>query len=442
MFISKKALPRRLVLRSMGVTVALPLLDAMMPALSAAAKPVPRFVWTYVPNGTLMENWFPVGEGKDFQLGPVLMPLAPFKDKLVVARGLASKGAVTSGLTRGPHTRCAAAYLSGVTPRYTEGADFECAKTADQYAADALGSDTPLRSIEIALEANFMTGNCDNGFACIYQSAMTWQTPTMPLAGETNPRTIFERMFGDGSSGAARLARLQKNSSLLDAVNQDMNRLRQQLGPADQHKMNEYIETIRSVERRIRRAEQHTDSASLAPEQPRGVPESYDEHAKLMFDLLALAFQADITRVSTYQLSREQSDRPYPQVGVPDGHHATSHHGYIPEKVAGLTRINTYHYSLVAYFLDKLSHIADGDGTLLDHVAVIPGSGMGYSDTHDPTNLPICVVGGLCGQLKGNRVLSFPAGEVPWMNLNHGLFQLAGMNMERLCDSTGPLVGL
>jgi hypothetical protein len=426
----------------MGATLALPFLDAMTPSFSAAAKPVPRFVWTYVPNGTLMENWFPVGEGNDFQLSPVLKPLAPFKDKLVVARGLTSNGAVTKGIARGPHTRCAAAYLSGVTPRYTEGADFECAKTADQYAADALGGETPLRSIEIALEANFMTGNCDNGFACIYQSAMSWQTPTMPLAGETNPRVIFERMFGDGSSGAVRLARLERKRSLLDAINQDMTRLRQQLGPADQHKMDEYTDTIRSVERQIQRAEQRTDASALPSDQPRGVPDSYDEHAKLMFDLLVLGFQADITRVSTYQLSREQSDRPYPEAGVRDGHHATSHHGYVPEKVAALTRINAYHYGLVAYFLDKLSRTADGDGTLLDRVAVIQGSGMGFSDTHDPTNLPISVIGGLCGQLKGNRVLAFPAGKIPWMNLNLGLFQLAGINIERVCDSTVPLVGL
>ncbi len=453
MIITRSALHRRTVLRGAGATLALPLLDAMVPALTAtartAAKPTPRMLWTYVPNGMLLEDWYPGGQqgvqasGADFTLSKTLGPLAPFKEQVLAVQGLASPSAESRGNSRAPHTKAHTAYLSGARAKYTEGADIELGETVDQYAADVLGKDTPLRSIEIALEANYMTGNCDNGYACVYQSAMSWKTPTMPLPGETNPRVIFERLFGDGSTGAARLERLRNNRSILDAMRADMTGLQKKLGPSDRLKVAEYLESIREVEGRIQRAEARGGEAVVPMSRPSSIPESFDDHAKLMWDLVFLGWQADIMRVATYQISREQSDHSYPNVGVTDGHHAVSHHGHNPERMAMHTRINTYHMSLLGYFADRLKKTPDGDGTLLDHAVLVHGSGMGDADAHDPHNLAITVVGGLCGQLKGNRSLAYPVGEnIPFMNFNLNLLAMAGVNLTSLGDSTGLLAGV
>jgi hypothetical protein len=453
MMITKIALPRRTFLRGAGVALGLPLLDAMVPALTAtsrtAAKPIPRMLWTYVPNGILLEDWYPNGqqgeaaEGEAFKLSTTLGPFAPFKDQLVAVQGLASPSAESRGNSRAPHTKAHTAYLSGARAKYTEGADIELGKTVDQYAADVLGVDSPLRSLEIALEANYMTGNCDNGYACVYQSATSWRTPTMPQPGETNPRVVFERLFGDGSTGQARLERLGNNRSILDAMHADMLGLQKKLGPSDRDKVAEYMDTIRDVESRIQRAELRANDAPIPMSRPAAIPDSFDEHAKLMWDLVFLSWQADITRVATYQVSREQSDHSYPNVGVNDGHHAVSHHGHNPERMAMHTRINTYHATLVAYFADKLKKTQDGDGTLLDHSLLVHGSGMGDADAHDPHNLAITMVGGLCGQLKGNRSLVYPIGEnIPFMDLNMTLLNRVGVGVNQIGDSTGPLVGI
>lgn len=453
MMITKLALPRRTFLRGVGVTIGLPLLDAMVPALTAASRtaavPIPRMLWTYVPNGILLEDWYPNGkqgvavEGAAFQLSKTLTPFAPFKDQLLAVQGLASPSAESRGNSRAPHTKAHTAYLSGARAKYTEGADIELGKTVDQYAADVLGGDTPLRSLEIALEANYMTGNCDNGYACVYQSALSWRTATQPQPGETNPRVVFERLFGDGSTGAVRLERLRNSRSILDAMVSDMAGLQKKLGPSDRRKLDEYVSTIREVEGRIQRAEARNSDTPLPIGRPAAIPDSFDDHAKLMWDLVFLAWQADITRVATYQVSREQSDHSYPNVGVTDGHHAVSHHGHNPERMAMHTRINTYHNTLVAYFADRLKKTADGDGSLLDRALIVHGSGMGDADAHDPHNLAITMVGGLCGQLKGNRSLVYPVGDnIPFMNLNLNLLTMAGANVNAIGDSTGPLTGV
>ncbi len=453
MMISKMALPRRTFLRGTGAMLGLPLLDAMVPALTAeartAARPIPRMLWTYVPNGILLEDWYPNGvqgvaaEGDAFQLSKSLAPYAPFKNQLIAVQGLASPSAESRGNSRAPHTKAHTAYLSGARAKYTEGADIELGQTVDQYAADLLGQDTPLRSLEIALEANYMTGNCDNGYACIYQSALSWKTATVPLPGETNPRVVFERLFGDGSTGQARLARLRNNRSILDAMKSDMLGLQKKLGPADRLKVGEYLDTIRDVETRIQRAESRTNDEPIPISRPAAIPDSFDEHSKLMWDLVFLAWQADITRVASYQISREQSDHSYPNVGVTDGHHGVSHHGHNPERMAMHTRINTYHNTLVAYFADRLSKTADGDGSLLDHSVVVHGSGMGDADAHDPHNLAITMVGGLCGTLKGNRSLVYPISDnVPFANMHLTLLNKAGLDIKTMGDSTGTLAGV
>ena len=451
MIIKKVALSRRTFLRGIGVTLGLPFLDAMVPALSAmsktVAKPIPRLLWTYVPNGMLLEDWYPsgrqgiAGKGMNWELSKILKPLEPFRDQLVAVQGLASPSAESNGNSRAPHTKAHTAYLSGARAKYTEGSDFELGKTVDQYAADVLGQNTPVRSLEIALEANYMTGNCDNGYACIYQSATSWRTPTMPLPGENNPRVVFERLFGDGSTGEARLQGFRESRSILDAMREELLGLKQKLGSADRLKMTEYVETIRDVERRIQRAEAISDDSPLPMARPSGIPASFDEHAKLMWDLTFLAFQSDLTRVATYQVSREQSDHSYPEVGVTDGHHAVSHHGHNPERMAMHTAINTYHMSLLGYFVEKLQNCQDGDGTLLDQAILVHGSGMGDADAHDPHNLAITLVGGLCGRLRGNRSLVYPVSKnIPFMNLNLSILDKAGINIDSIGDSTGSLI--
>src|SRR5712692_1047481 len=360
MIISKMALPRRTFLRGVGVTLALPLLDAMVPAFSVAAKsaarPVKRLGFIYTPNGATMSAWTPAGEGLALtELSPTLSPLAPFRDQVVVPTGLSQRQAESMGDGNGEHSRGQTVWLSGVHPKRTEGADVQAGITVDQIAAQVLGEDTPLLSIEMALEQNYLVGNCDNGYSCIYWNTVSWRTPTTPLPMEVNPRVVFERLFGDGGTAAERLAEIREDRSILDWVTNDINRLQKTLGGGDRTRVSEYLDAIREVERRIQAIERQAGNSPLAlPDRPIGVPESYDEYAKLMFDLQALAFQADITRVFTMLLGREQSNRPYPQIGVPDAHHAISHHQKDPAKLEKAHKINTYHVALTAYFLERL----------------------------------------------------------------------------------------
>jgi hypothetical protein len=443
MLITKMALPRRTFLRGMGAAVALPLLDAMVPALSAQAKNAPtvrRLGFVYTPNGATMASWTPKGDGPLLdELPPSLTALAPLKDHLLVPTGLSQRQAESWGNGNGEHSRGQTVWLSGVHPKRTEGADVRNATTVDQIAAQVLGTDTRLMSIEMALEQNYLVGNCDNGYSCVYWNTISWRTPTTPLPMEVNPRIVFERMFGDGGSPQQRLAQVREDRSILDSVKDAVAGLERRLGAGDRVKVAEYLDSMREIERRIQVAERQSGESPIAlPDRPIGVPENYDEHAKLMFDLAALAFQADITRVFTLLLGREQTNRPYPFIGVPEAHHAISHHQNDPQKLAKCAKINAYHIELLAGFAEKLKAIPDGDGTLLDNSMILQGSGLSNSDQHSHIDLPLVVVGGGGGRLKGGRHLRFPK-DTPMNNLHLAMLEKVGVPVEKLGDSTGKL---
>lgn len=445
MIVTKLCLPRRTVLRGMGVTLALPLLDAMVPALTAqsktAAAPVQRLACFGVANGMHMPHFRPTTAANGFDLSPILKPLESHRDRLVIVEGLSNSSADTKDIGGGPHARGAGAYLSGVRPKRTEGADIEGGKTIDQYAADTLSADTQLRSLELAIESSFV-GNCDQGYSCAYVNTLSWRTPTGPNPMENNPRLVFERLFGDGGSVKARLAQFRDDRSILDWVRDDMSRMRKHLGPSDLLTVDEYLNAVRDVETRIRHAEAHGESTPLpATSQPVGIPDSYEDHFTLMLDLLFLAYQADITRIATFQVSREQTNLTYPQIGVPEGHHNTSHHQGDATKIAQNTKINTYHVELFSRLVDKLRATPDGDGSLLDHAMLFYGATLGDGDLHSVHNLPVFIVGGGAGRLKGNRHLKY-AVDTPLMNLGVSLLEKVGVNLERIGDSTGRLSDL
>jgi hypothetical protein len=437
MIITKKALPRRTFLRGMGAAVALPLLDAMVPPLTlmaaTAANPVRRLGFVYIPMGSNIKQWTPPGEGRITELSRTLYSLTPFLDQLTVITNLELKNAYSPG----NHATANSAFLSAAKAKMTEGSDYELGTTVDQIAAQHLGKDTRLPSLELAMDLLTPVGNCDNGFACVYQNNLSWSSPTTPLPAEAHPRIVFERLFGDGGSVVERRAELRRNGSILDWVKDDMARLQRKLGPGDRTRVSEYLDTVRELERRIQKAEEQTAESPLPElDRPVGVPAAYGDHAKMMFDLQALALQADVTRVITFQLARETSTRTYPEIGVPDAHHPTSHHSNLPEKLAKLAMINAYHVSLFAYFLDKLKSTPDGDGSLLDHSMFLYGSGMGNPDVHDHVNLPIVVAGGGAGKLKGGRHIKY-AEPTPLANLHLTLLEKAGVHQERFADSRG-----
>jgi hypothetical protein len=438
MIVMKRSLSRRTVLRGIGAAVSLPLLDAMVPALSAAsrtaAKPVMRLGFLYVPNGFYLPNLHPKGAGgKDFELTPILKPLEPLRDKLVAITGLSNElaNAANGGA---PHTRCHASWLSGIMPNTWSG---ENAKTIDQYAADKLGADTPLRSLELTTDKTFGEGGG------ILENSTSWRTATQPLPHERNPRTVFERLFGEGGTAAERLERMRTSRSILDGVLDDWTRLQHRIGAGDRVVVGDYLDSVRDVEQRIQRAERQSASSDMPQtDMPAGVPEAFDDHIKLLLDLVVLGYQADITRVSCTQIARESSYRTYPEIGVPEGHHTVSHHMQgDPHLVAQNTKINAYHVSLVAYLAQKMHATQDGDGTLLDHAILMHGSGMGDGDKHTPINLAATLVGGGCGQLEGGRHLVYPM-NTPAMNLGLSLLDKVGVELDRLADSTGRLAGV
>ena len=447
MIVTRKSLPRRTLLRGLGATIALPFLDAMAPALTAvsktAASPTPRMGFFYVPNGMFLPSFHPQGDGgADFELTPTLKPLEAFRDQIVVVSGLSNSGVVSTNEGGGVHTRAHGGWLSGVLPKRTEGADLRAGKTLDQYAADRLGADTSLRSLELTIDSNYQVGNCENGYSCAYINSSSWLTATTPLPHERDPRVVFRRLFGDGGSVAARLTQMRTDRSILDSVSDSLTRLERRLGLQDRATMDEYLDSVREIERRIQRAEVHnatTPLPSLA--QPTGVPDDYEEHVELMHDLLVLGFQADVTRVSCMQMARELSGRSYPGIGVPEGHHTVSHHQLDQHNIAQYTKINTYHMTLFARLLDRMRRTPDGDGTLLDHSILLWGAGMGDGDHHTPYNLPITLAGGGCGTLAGGRHLKY-ALDTPFMNLGLSLLEKVGVHVDRISDSTGPLAGV
>jgi hypothetical protein len=437
MVITRIALPRRTFIRGMGATLALPLLDAMLPAMSAVPKAAPRFAAIYCGNGANMNDWTPGSEGVGFAFSPILKPLEAFRDRTLVFTGLDNFPATDQGDSGGQHPRAAPAFMSCVHPKQTEGADVQAGTTIDQMIAQQICRDSKLSSLELAVDRNDVVGACDHGYACAYMNSMSWKTPTMPLPSETNPRAVFERLFGSGDTAAARAARSREDRSILDGVTQEIAHLRRRLGPRDGVKLSEYFDAIRDVEQRIAKSES-TNSDFAIPERPSGVPETFKEYAELMFDLQVLAFKADITRVSSFLMARENVNRSYAEIGLPEAHHSMSHHANNPEKMAVFSKLNTYHVETLAYFLKKLQAVSDGDGTLLDHSVVLYGSGMSDGNTHNNYSVPVVVVGGRDLQIKGNRHLTYPKG-TPLANLSLRLMDKFGVNLDRFGDSTGEL---
>jgi len=442
-FISGKHLPRRTFLRGLGVSLALPVLDSMVPAFATAAtsaKPVRRLGIVYVPNGMNMWEWRPKAAGAAFELSPTLSSLAPFKDKLVVLTGMANAQAdPRPGEGLGDHSRAQAVFLTGVHPRKTEGTDIRAGVSADQIIAAELGKETELASLELGLEEVDLVGGCEDGYACAYSGTIAWRSDTMPLPVLAQPRAVFERLFGagDSTSRASRLRRVDLERSILDMINDQLAALQRNLGPQDRSRVTEFVESVRDVERRIQRAEEQSGRGDF-PEfhQPGGVPDTYGEYAKLMFDLNVLAYQCDLTRVSTFLMGREKSGRTYAEIGVPESHHPISHHQNRPEMLAREAKINAFHMSLFAYFLEKLKATPDGDGSLLDHSLLVHGAGMSNSDIHFHHDLPIVLAGGGAGQVKGGRHLEL-AKDTPLANFWLTLVDKMGVPAERFGDSNG-----
>jgi hypothetical protein len=443
MFITKKSLPRRTFLRGVGATLALPLLDSMIPARTllaqTAAKPLPRLGFVYVPHGAIMDKWTPAAVGGGFEFTPILKPLEPFRDYVNVVSGLGHRAADTTAV----HSLSPTTWLSGVRPKATQGVDAFAGVTADQIAAQLIGQDNPLPSMELATEDHSgLIGSCDRDYGCIYMNTLSWRTPETPLPMEINPRKVFERMFGQGGSPSERLARIQEDRSILDAITKEASALQLQLGPSDRQTMNQYLENVREIERRIQRAEKSQGDADLQlPARPAGVPFDFEEHVALMYELMALSYQANITRVITFMVSREVSNRTYTQVGVTDGHHAISHHQNRAEKMAKNVLIQTFNVNQFKGFLEKLKSMPDGDGSLLDHTLLLYGSNMSNSNAHDHYPLPNLVVGGAAGKMKGGRHLQY-ADHTPMTNLLVTMLDKVGVKQESLGDSTGTLENL
>src|SRR3954470_16394299 len=435
MIISKKSLPRRTFLKGVGATLALPLLDAMVPAATALAKsaaaPVKRLGFVFMPMGCDNSRWTPPGETLDI-LSPILSSLAPVKNYVSVLSNMELRNAYP-----GSHATSNAAFLSAARAKHTESSDYYLGTTVDQIAAKQLGRETQLPSLEMAMDMLQLAGQCDNGYACVYQNNLSWSSPTTPLPAEAHPRLVFEQLFGEGGSKADRRAALKRRASLLDFVKDDITQLGKTLGPADKARVDQYLEAVRDVERRIQRAEQGVADNPLPDlDRPVGVPAAYADHARLMFDLQVLAMQGDVTRVITFQLARETSNRTYPEIGVSDPHHPLSHHGNDPEKIARMAKINAFHVSLFAEFLAKLAATKEGDGTLLDHSLYLYGSGMGNPNVHDHTNLPVIVAGGAAGGMKGGRHVRFEK-PTPLANLHLTLLDKVGVRIDKFADSSG-----
>ncbi|HIE92486.1 MAG TPA: DUF1552 domain-containing protein [Acidobacteria bacterium] len=444
MIITKRYLPRRTVLRGLGASLALPLLDGMVPALSAqratAANPVRRLGAIYVPNGVEMRAWIPAAEGR-LELSPILAPLEPVRDQLCVLSGLADKPAIPlEGEGVGDHARAAATWLTGVHAAKTEGPNIRAGVSMDQIAARELGKETQLASLELAIDSVEVLGACDQGYSCAYTNTIAWRNPTTPLPMENNPRAVFERLFGsaDSTDASARLARLRQDRSILDFVTAEAGGLERTLGAGDRLKMDQYLDAVRDVERRIQRAEEQSDREIPVVEQPVGIPDTFEAHARLMFDLLALAYQTDLTRVSTFMFGKEVSGRSFPEIGVPGGHHGYSHHQNDPNNLAMLAKINTHHIAQFGYFLEKLRDTPDGDGSLLDHSLFVYGAGISDGNLHFHLDLQTLLVGGGAGHLEGGRHLKYPS-ETPLTNLHVSVLDKLGLPMEQFGDSSGPL---
>jgi Protein of unknown function (DUF1552) len=436
-FLTAKSLPRRTVLRGLGATFSLPFLDAMLPAWSrsaaAAARPAHRFLAFYVPNGMAMQYWTPKGEGNTFELSPILEPLAPFRDQMLVLSGLNTSWNYI-------HAGASGSFLTGTTRGGRNEVEVIADVSIDQLLARQFANETQVASLELSMDGPANAGACTGILSCAYTHTISWRSPTQPLPMEHNPRAVFERLFGDTGSTerAAREARLRQNKSILDSVTQKLSDLRKQLGPQDQIRVDEYAASIRDVERRIQKAEEQADVELPAFEEPQGVPPVFEDHLTLMLDLQLLAFQSDLTRVITFMIGKEQSARPYPQVGVPEAHHPLSHHNDVPELIEHMSKINRYHTGLLSKYLTKLRATADGDGSLLDHMTILYGAGISNSTRHSGVNLPLMLVGGGAGTLRGGRHLTY-TDKPSIANLLVTVMDKLGVPVERIGGSTGQL---
>ena len=437
MIVTRKAIHRRTLLRGLGASLALPLLDGMVPAFAALRKTPAngprRFGVVYVPNGIAMSHWTPETEGAGFEITRILQPLAGFQDRMLVLSGM--YGPPPNG---GFHANASTRFLTGLSAMPSE-YELQAGISIDQYIARSLGQETQLASLEVALDGHDVSGSCDVGFACAYSNTISWRTPTAPLPMENNPRALFERLFGDSGSTDAgiRLQRIAEQRSILDSVTETVADLTREVGAGDRTRIDEYLDSVRDIERRIQRAEEQGDQALPVVDQPAGIPASYEEHAKLMFDLQVLAYQTDLTRVGTMMMGRELSGRTYNEIGVPDSHHPCSHHRHDPVLYDKLAKINTFHVSLFGYYLEKLRSTPDGDGSLLDHMVILYGAGMSDSNAHARINLPLLLVGGGGDQVRGGRHLVYK--DTPMANLNLALLEMFGVHREQLGVSTGAL---
>jgi hypothetical protein len=443
MMITRKAMHRRTLLRGMGASLALPLLDTMITSTKAAEADAAarlRLQVLYTPNGMIMQNFTPAQAGEGYAMTPILKPLESYREKFTVISGLAHKQAEALGDGGGDHGRCCGSYLTGVHVRKTNGADILAGPSMDQLVAQHFADTTQIASLELGMDPPSLVGSCDTGYSCAYTNTLSWSSPTTPLPVTINPRDVFERIFGNGDSqdAASRMARLKKRASILDSVMEDAKKLSGAVSGDDRKKIDEYMLSIRDIERRIQKMEQGGDVAQPGFARPAGIPDSFQDYARMMIDLQILASQADLTRVGTLMIGREVSGRSYPELGVPDAHHPLSHHGNDPEKMAKLTRINILHMEQIAYYLKRMSETREGDGTLLDHTILLAGASLGDSNRHEHFNLPTIVAGGL---VQGNRHLKAPA-DTPMTNLLLTLMDRLGVRQERLGDSTGRLAGI
>jgi len=432
-FLTAKSLPRRTMLRGLGASVALPFLNAMLPPLRAAAKPAHRFQAFYVPNGMAMEYWTPKSEGSAFELSQILQPLAPYRDQVLVLSGIKSSWNYI-------HAGASGSFLTGTTRGWRNEVEIIADVSMDQLLARHFANDTQVGSLELSMDAPANAGACTGNLSCVYTHTLSWKSPTQPLPTEWNPRAVFEKLFGDSGSTerGVRQARMRQHKSMLDSVNEKLASLKKELGPQDQVKVDEYTEAIRDVERRIQRAEEQGGVELPTMEQPLGAPPVFEDHLALMYDLQLLAFQSDLTRVITFMIGKEQSARPYPQIGVPEAHHPLSHHNDFPELVAKMSKINTYHVQLFSQYLAKLRATPDGDGSLLDHMTILYGAGISNSNRHSGDNLPLLVVGGGAGRFKGGRHIKY-SDKPSNANLLVTLMDKLDVPVEKLGGSTGKL---
>ncbi len=446
MIITKKSLPRRTFLRGLGTALALPFLDAMAPAFAATnrldGKQALRMAFLYVPNGIIMKDWTPAADGTAFEFPRTLKPVEEFRSQMLVLSGLDHYNGQSLGDGAGDHARAGATWLTGVHPKKTQGADIHAGISVDQIAANEIGKQTMLPSLELGLEDNRLVGGCDSGYSCAYSNTLCWSSPTTPLPPENNPRAVFERLFGDGETTdpAARAVQARQDRSILDFVRQDAARLGMDLGARDKRKLSEYLDSVREIERRIQRAEQQDPTAAVLPsiDQPAGIPPTFEEHIELMFDLMTVAFQSDMTRIVTLMIGREGGNRTYRSIGVPDAHHGLSHHFNDDAKIERLQKIDQHHVQMLSYFLRKMQTTKDGDGSLLDHSMVVYGSSLSDGNKHEHLDLPTLVAGGGGGRIHGGRHIRYAKG-TPMTNLYLTMLDMAGVRPEKIGDSTGKI---